>query len=348
VRMVGGWLAGGCIGSVVICDLCSGLALAGHARTLTGDHVGRLRFVQSTGMIGSSTQPAPMAPSGRSWERAVSDLRDGLRERALWSHLGWQDIKKRYRRSAIGPLWITISMAVTAFALGLLQAGLFGGTVATSLPSITVGLIVWSFISGCMTEGAETFITSEMLIKHLPAPLMVYVLRTVWRQVLLFAHNVLVYVLVVSIFYRAIDHPYEVVPQGIPQLGLNWQIIFALPAFALIVLNAGWVVLLFGVVATRFRDIPPVVQSVISLVFYMTPIMWPPDVLYRVSGRHSTAAFLLELNPFYHIVEIIKAPLVGLQESWTHWAVVGVLAFVGWALALLALRNYRARVSYWV
>jgi ABC-2 type transport system permease protein len=304
--------------------------------------------VQATSTIDPPATAIPAAPPPRSWARAVADIRDGLRERELWSHLGWQDIKQRYRRSVIGPLWITISMAVTALALGILNAALFGSQISTVLPSITVGLIVWSFVSGCILEGADTFISNEGLIKHLPAPLMVYVLRTVWRQILLFAHNLVVYVLVAGIFVWAIDKPYQVIQHGLTQPGLSWEIIFAIPAFTLIVLNAGWVTLVFGITATRFRDIPPVVQSFMTLIFYMTPIMWQTDTLYVVSGRHSVAAQLIVLNPFYHVVEILKAPLVGLQQSWTHWAVVGGFTVVGWALALLALRNYRARVSYWV
>jgi ABC-2 type transport system permease protein len=304
--------------------------------------------VQATSTIDAPTVAPQLGPPPRSWARAVADIRDGLRERELWSHLGWQDIKQRYRRSVIGPLWITISMAVTALALGILNAALFGSQIATVLPSITVGLIVWSFVSGCIMEGADTFIVNEGLIKHLPAPLMVYVLRTVWRQVLLFAHNLVVYILVAGVFVWAIDKPYQVIHNGITQPGLSWEIVFAIPAFALIALNAGWVTLLLGIAATRFRDIPPVVQSFMTLIFYMTPIMWQTDTLYVVSGRHSVAAQLIALNPFYHVVEIVKAPLVGLQQSWTHWAVVGGFTIVGWALALLALRNYRARVSYWV
>lgn len=309
---------------------------------------GTLSAVQATSTIDQPAAPPAGKPSHRSWARAVADIRDGLRERELWSHLGWQDIKQRYRRSVIGPLWITISMAVTALALGILNAALFAGHIGALLPSITIGLVVWSFISGCLLDGADTFISNEGLIKHLPAPLMVYVLRTVWRQILLFAHNLVVYFLVAGIFFWAIDHPYQIVRDGTVQPGLSWTIILAIPAFLLIVLNATWVTVLFGIAATRFRDIPPVVQSFMTLIFYMTPIMWQTDQLYTASGRDSTAAHLIVLNPFYHFVEIVKAPLVGLQQSWTHWVVVSGFTVVGWALAMLALRNYRARVSYWV
>ena len=296
------------------------------------------------------------AVSPRSWRLAFADIRRAVAQRELWGHLGWQDIKQRYRRSVIGPLWITISMAVTAAALGGLYSQLFGQPIGTFMPYVTVGFMIWYFISASVLEGTETFIANEGLIRFLPAPLMIYVFRTVWRQVLFFAHNVVVYVVVLAVFFPQIDEPYRMVtrgpgqPAGILHPGLSWDALLAIPAFGLIVVNALWVVLLFGIIATRFRDIPPVVSSFMQLFFTMTPIIWTPDLL--TGGEPGSTKAIVEqlakLNPFYHFIEIFRAPLVGQVQSWTHWAVVGVFTVVGWSLALIALRNYRSRVSYWV
>ncbi|GAA4530727.1 galactan export ABC transporter permease subunit Wzm/RfbD [Amycolatopsis samaneae] len=298
--------------------------------------------------------PGPALDPPKSFRRAFTDLKAGLRARELWANLAWQDIKQRYRRSTIGPLWISIGMAVTALALGLVNAALFGTSISTLLPSITTGLILWSFINGCIVEGSETFIANEGLIKQLPAPVSVYAFRTVWRQALYLAHNLVVYVLVLLIFLGSLNHPYHVIdrPGALLHPGLGWSMLLALPALALVVLNGTWVVLLFGVVATRFRDIPPVIQSFITMLFYATPIMWPMDQVRSMqsggSGFGAVAVQVLQLNPVYHFVEIVRAPLVGQAQSWTHWAVAGGVTVVGWALALLVLRNYRSRVSYWV
>ena len=288
----------------------------------------------------------------RSWSRAFGDIGQAVAQRELWGHLGWQDIKQRYRRSVIGPLWITISMAVTALALGGLYSQLFGQPIGTFMPYVTVGFMIWYFISACVTEGTETFIANEGLIRFLPAPLMIYVFRTVWRQSLFFAHNVVVYVVVLAVFFTQIDQPYQMIvkPEGILHPGLSWTALVAIPAFVVIVINGLWVTLLFGILAARFRDIPPVVQSFMQLFFTMTPIIWTPDLL--SGGAPGSARAVVEqlarLNPFYHFIEIFRAPLVGQVQSWTHWLVVGVITVVGWGLALLALRNYRSRVSYWV
>ncbi len=273
------------------------------------------------------------APSVRSWRRAADDLVQGWRQRELWAHLGWQDIRQRYRRSVLGPIWITISMAVTAVALGILYAGLFGNELSVQLPYILVGFIIWAFVSGCISEGSEVFIANEGLIRQLPGPLSVHVYRLVWRQILFFAHNLIVYAAMFLIF-----------PQP-----LGWASLMAFPAFLLLAINGAWAALLLGIVTTRFRDLTPITQSLVQLLFFLTPIVWIYEDLLN-SGNTAIAerARLVEFNPLLHFIEIIRQPMLGADQHLRHWVVVLVITVLGWALTLVALKRYRSRVSYWV
>jgi ABC-2 type transport system permease protein len=297
--------------------------------------------------------PPVLPPSGsesRTFARAIDDIRLGISQRELWAHLGWQDIKQRYRRSVIGPLWITISMGVTAVGLGILYAVLFKHPISVFLPYVTTGFIVWGFINGCLTEGMETFIVNEGLIKHLPAPLTVYALRTVWRQTLMMLHNLVVYVIMLVIFFTSLDHPYQMdKPFGQVHPGLGLFTFSAIPAFGLLALNGMWLTLMMGIISTRYRDIPQVINSVIQLAFYLTPIVWSPDDLFGNGQAHAQwAKVVFQLNPLYHFVQVMRAPLTGQHVDWWSWATVGGITVLGWGLALVVMRNYRARVSYWV
>jgi ABC-2 type transport system permease protein len=268
-----------------------------------------------------------------SFTRALGDLRAGWEQRELWAHLGWQDIRQRYRRSFLGPIWISITMAVTAIALGVLYAGLFDTDVAVQLPNILVGMIIWNFISGCILEGSEVFTSNVGLITHLPSPLSVHVYRLLWRQTLFFLHNLVVYVIMLFVF-----------PQH-----LTWPDLAAFPAFGLLVLNGAWAALLFGIFTTRFRDLSPIVQAVVQLAFFLTPIVWIYDTfLHSPNPSVAARARLAELNPFLHFVEILRRPMLGQDQQPRFWIVVLGITVVGWAITLLALRRYRARVSYWV
>ncbi|MGY1719545.1 MULTISPECIES: galactan export ABC transporter permease subunit Wzm/RfbD [unclassified Blastococcus] len=272
-------------------------------------------------------------PTGRTLSAAVADLRRGWEQRPLWGYLGWQDIRQRYRRSVLGPVWITISMAVTAVALGILYSGLFDIPLERLLPHVLVGFIVWGFISGCITEGSEVFIANEGLIKHLPAPLSTHVYRLIWRQTLFLAHNLIVYLIMLLFF-----------PQP-----LHWTVLAVVPAFVLLALNGAWVALAVGVVTARFRDILPITQSIVQLMFFLTPIVWIYDELINSPNPAiAERARLAEFNPFLHFLEIVRRPLLGQDQQLRYWLVVLAITVVGWALTMFVLRRYRSRVSYWV
>ncbi|MEW2500184.1 galactan export ABC transporter permease subunit Wzm/RfbD [Amycolatopsis sp. CA-161197] len=307
------------------------------------------------------SMPMPPASDRKTFSRAITDIKEGLAARELWTHLGWQDIKQRYRRSVIGPFWITISQGVIALGLGLLYSQLFNTPIQVFLPYLSTGFIIWGFIQGCLSEGMETFIANEGMIKQLPAPLSVYVLRTVWRQTLMLAHNMVVYVVLLIIFFGALNQPYSLgtepgYPEGAcaPDLychpGLSWNIFLAIPGFVLLGLTACWAALLLGIISTRFRDIPQVINSLIQLLFYGTPIVWPVDQLLAGGSRDSVSWALpfIKANPLYHYMQVVRAPLIGQTVGWTSWVVVGAITIVGWGLALVVMRNYRSRVSYWV
>ena len=266
------------------------------------------------------------------FRRAVADLRQGLSQRELWLSLGWQDIKQRYRRSTLGPLWITIATGVMAVALGLLYSILFQIPLADFLPHVTVGLIMWGFISGCIKEGAEVFIANEGLIKQLPSALSVHVYRLVWRQFLFLCHNLVIWVILMLVFPRP----------------LGWELLLSVLGLAVLMVNGVWVSMLFGILATRFRDIAPLLDSMVQLLFYMTPIVWTTQTLYEQGGQIADRARIAEINPLYHYLEIVRAPMLGQPVDAYHWWVVLACTAVGLLLAFVALRRFRSRVPYWV
>lgn len=277
---------------------------------------------------------APPVSDSQTFRRAFQDLHDGFGQRELWLSLGWQDIKQRYRRSVLGPFWITIATGVQAAAIGVLYSALFNIPLEEFLPYVTVGLIVWNLISASMLEGSEVFIANEGLIKQLPSALSVHVYRLVWRQLLLLAHNLVIYVVVLAAFGVWRD--------------IHWTALFAIPALVLLMLNAIWASIVFGIFSTRYRDIAPILNSFVLLAFVLTPIMWTTEGLENQGGQVAERVKLAELNPLFHFLEIIRAPMIGKDQQAYHWYIVLAFTVVGWAFALLALRKYRARVPYWV
>lgn len=281
----------------------------------------------------AATEPHDIpASKSQTFVAAWRDLVRGSQQHELWLALGWQDIKQRYRRSTLGPLWITIATAVMAIALGLLYSLLFQQDLARFLPHVAVGLILWGFIAGCIKEGAEVFIDNEGLIKQLPSALSVHVYRLVWKQFLFMCHNLVIWLALLAIF----------------RIPVGWNVLLAIPAMFLLVINGIWVSMFFGIIATRFRDVAPLLDSLVQLAFYMTPIVWTTTTLKEQGGAVAERAKIAEINPLYHYLEIVRGPMIHEPvEMYSWWIVLG-FTVCGLIAALLVMRQWRFRVSYWV
>ena len=257
--------------------------------------------------------------------RAWDDLREGALRWQLWSRLGWHDIRKRYRRSVLGPFWLTLSMAVMVASLGLIYGTLFRLDLEGYLPFLAVGLAIWTFIASFLNEGCISFIELEPLIKNVRIPMSLHILRALWRNLIIFGHNIVIFAVVALIF-------------GIWPGAAG---LLAVAGLALLLANAGWIMLLLGMICTRFRDVPPIIGSVIQLLFFVTPVMWKPELL-------GDRRYLMVLNPFYHLLEVIRAPLLGHVPGWESWVAGLLFAVAGWTFTFVCFTRFRKRIAYWL
>ena len=258
---------------------------------------------------------------------ALQSIFAGIEQSSLAAILGWQDIKQRYRRSKVGPFWITISMGVMIASIGIIFGQIFNSPMKEYLPFLAVGIIFWAFISGVINDGCRGFIGAEGLIKQLPIPLFVHILRIVWRNVLILLHNLIIFPVIMLVL-------------GVP---ITPYIFLAVPGTALVLVNLTWIALLLGMVCTRFRDMPNIIASILQVTFYLTPIIWMPNLLPERAGT-----MLLDLNPFYHLLEIIRLPFLGQLPNDISWFFALSMAVVGWAITLKVFGRYQHRIAYWL
>lgn len=257
----------------------------------------------------------------------LNDLVSALKSFHIITMMGGQDIRQRYKRSRLGPFWITISMAVMITTMGLVFGNLFKTDVKEFLPFLTLGLIIWSFILGSITEGCEALISAEGIIKQLPVPLHVHVLRVVWKNFIIFLHNIVIF-------------PFVLLAVG---KGVSWDIFLAIPGFLLLVLNLSWFLMIIAMVCARFRDMTQIILSIMQVVFYLTPVIWMPKLL-----SHRVGQVLLDLNPLYHLIDIVRAPLLGQMPALSSYILAMVMGIIGLVFSTIMTSKYKYRVPYWV
>ncbi|MBO6863525.1 MAG: ABC transporter permease [Alphaproteobacteria bacterium] len=250
----------------------------------------------------------------------------GLMNWRLWWTLSWFDLKSRYRRSVIGPFWLTLSMGLTVMMLGTVYSYILGTPHTAYIPHLSLGFIVWTMMSMMIVDGCRAFMEAAPIIKQRPVPVIVFAMRVVNRNLLFTAHNFLVFVPVV--FY------YKIVP--------TWVTPLALVGLFLITINGIWIVISIGIVCARYRDIPQLVLSLVQMAFFLTPVIW------GVQEIGNEIPLFLQLNLFYHFMELVRAPLLGMEPRMLSWYVAIATTVIGWIFTVLLYRVARRRLVFWI
>lgn len=256
---------------------------------------------------------------------ALRDVREGILSFHIWPLLAWQEMKQRYRRSLLGPFWLTISTGVMIVSMGPLYGRLLGQDMSSYTAYLALGIIIWSFVAGLLNESCTAFIAAEGYVQQMKLPLTVHVARVVYRNVLVFAHNAVIVGAVVLIYRPS----------------FSWHLLLMPLGVFLIAVNGIWMGLLLGLLCTRFRDIPPVVTSLVQVAFFITPVIWKEEML----GQHRWVA---DVNPLSHFLAVVRDPLLSPTIDMAHFAIVGGIAVVGFAVALPIFAAFRGRIAYWL
>jgi lipopolysaccharide transport system permease protein len=196
------------------------------------------------------------------------------------------------------------------------------------LPYLASGVISWGLITGIINDGANTFIAAEGMIKQISINKLVYLLRVVWRNIIISAHNLVIFPIVLFIF---------AVWPG--RTVLLWPIGLAVAVFSL-----SGAALILGILSIRYRDVPNIVNAALTVAFYSTPVIWMRENV----GNNPIVDAMVNFNPLYHLLSIMRLTLIGQYPSAENWLWALVSGLVFWTIALILFRKYQNRIAYWV
>jgi ABC-type polysaccharide/polyol phosphate export permease len=258
---------------------------------------------------------------------AWNDIVGGLFKCELWGRIGWLDVKRRYRRTTLGPFWNSATLTIYTVAVGIVGAGLFNQDIYEYLPYLISGMIVWTLISTIVLESCSMFVTGHALFRNVRFEYSTLAYALVWRNFILFVHNLIVYLVITLLLH--------------PQL-IGITTLVGIPGLLIVLINGIWIALLVGIFCLRFRDLQPLIQTAIQIFMFITPIFWSADNLTGVRQF-----VFVQLNPVYRLIDIVRAPLLGTKPTVASYAAVLAITAVGWCLAFLVFRFFRKRISYW-
>jgi len=268
--------------------------------------------------INVADPPRPLATT-------ISDVRSGWSHRSLWWTLAYQQLTAAYRRSKLGPFWITIQMTLFTVGIAVIYAGLFGTSFVEFLPFVALGFLFWNLISTTVIDSTSTFTKQRGYIRSTSLPLSSYAYQMVAGHLWTFLHNIVPVVLLLAVL-RVVPSP--------------WAVIQTPAALAAILLNGFLLALWLGALSSRYRDLTPFVSSAMQLMMFLTPVFWDPD---RLPSR----AFIA-WNPFAYFLEAARAPLLGQPVRPIVWAVILGITLLNAALAVVVFGRSRRWIAYWV
>ena len=242
----------------------------------------------------------------------------------LWR--AWMDTKARYKRSILGPYWLTIGTLTFVVGYSVLAGLLFQRPLKEFLGYIAIAVVTWQLISATLVEGSKTFVSNSHEILSFRTSLLSLPIRQVLKGIITFLHGLPVVVLVVA----WTDGPSPWMLLSLVGFAINLAILFPLATA-------------IGIIAARFRDVEQMTQMLIQFMFYMSPILWKTSMLGDGMGR-----WVAWGNPFYYMLEVVRGPLLGEPPALWVWGVACGLVALSWLVGFGIYARFRQRVPFWV
>jgi len=244
----------------------------------------------------------------------------------VWTYLGLQDVRTRFRRSFIGPAWLFVNLGIFIGGAGVVYGIMFGQPMAEFLPYLTAGLVLWNFLLASLTEAGMAFVNAEGYIKQFSYPKQIYLLRTLVALSAVLGVGLCALTALLLIFGKV-----SVV---------GW--LYAVPGLVLLMVAALSHITIIGYAATRFRDLPHALTGVLQVLFFVTPIMFPISIL-----EERNLKFVFEYNPLYYLMDLVRFPILESEfPPLSHYVVVICYIVVAWCIAWAVARRLDNRIVF--
>ncbi len=256
----------------------------------------------------------------------LHDNKTALYNWRVWVHMGVTDLTNRFAKSALGPLWIVLNLAMWVVGVGLVYAKLFNMEMREYLPFLTISFGVWGLLLATLTEGGQAFVMAEGYIKQFTYPKQIYLLRFLVNYMLVFSVSVIAFFVVAVIYERRID------------FGTAWVLLGLL----MLVLVSYAHVTIVSYLTARFRDLPHGIASLMQVLFFLTPIMFTPEKL-----AEKGLDIIYRYNPLHYLIEIVRYPLMHAKAAPAEVYIASSIYLLLIAIiAFFVARNLDKRLVY--
>lgn len=258
--------------------------------------------------------------------KLLRDLWQSFHHTRFWAFSAWLAIMTNSRMSRFGILWLLLPSFLYVWGVGYIYSFMFHEPMIEFAVYVAVGTIVFRLITGTITSATSTFKGAKSFIMDGNVRLTDFVLRGISAALFTFVMSLPATIIAVVVY---------------PQASLM-GIALALIAFPLILVNVLWVGAVFALIGARHPDFGHAVPNLFIFLYLATPIIWKAD---HIGG---VRAHMLTFNPFYYLIETVRAPIMTGHLDGTAMLVTACMAVVGCLLAIVAYQRWARFVPIWI
>ena len=259
----------------------------------------------------------------------VALVRDGFREvisrRRLIRYLVQADLRKTGADAVLGNIWWVVDPLLQMLVYVVLVSVIFRHSQPDYALFVFSAILPWKWFTSGVQDGTASVVAMERLIKQINFPKIVLPVGSVVAGVAHFAFGLIPLAILMALFY---PHRFSIWLVAIPAIAFV-QLLFTLP-----------VAIVLGAINVFYRDIGNLSRHLLRLWFYLSPALYPPELLSNIGEKFPLAGKLMELNPWavlftaYH--DVIYA---GIAPNWLSLAGVAGMSIGLLALATLVFKR---------
>ena len=254
-----------------------------------------------------------------------AEIKSAIYNTDYWLYLAISDIRRKYARTSVGYFWSIFNPILFITIVGACYSMIFNTPVSVLVPHLSISYFTWQFVTSCINESAPLIHSHGIILKtsRITAPMLM--LRTIARNLIIFLQNVILSVLIIAYF------------QGLPV-----YVELSIVGIFLILLAITPLCFIIALFTSRYHDIEQIIQSVLLIVFFVTPILWLPSML------KPEQMWLVNWNPVFYFLELVRGPMLGTWPPLISYIVaVGMSASLTLAAFVLYSR-VRPRLAHWI
>ena len=255
----------------------------------------------------------------------ISEIFSEIKNYKMWGSFAIYDIKLRYTRSKLGFYWSFLNTAIWILALFVVFKNIFGQDDFSFLLYMTVGIIFFNFLETSLTDTTNILIANRILLLSINLSIMFFFLRNFYKNFLIFLLSGFIYLLMVLFVDLNISYEIFLLPLSL--------IILSIFIFSLTVIIGIWCV--------RYRDLIPLTYIILRILFIITPVFWTKNILKEYT-------FILDYNPFYYFLELVRNPLIGQTNNKEIWIITILISIFSFVMAIVSFYYSNKKIKFWL